>query len=211
IYPALAARGLEGSLSGRALKSLKMAIAFGALALSFYEARRRLARKPIAQRTVRRAAWLLAAAAVAAYFWGGAEYAESYHPWEFFHYFLGSKYHHELGYSRLYACTAVAQSELGPAMEMEVNARKVRNLDTNMLEPAAVSLAHPAVCKSHFTPRRWEDFKRDVSYFRESSALEYWNRMQTGHGYNPPPVWTLVGHALASLHAADASFFRILA
>src|SRR5262249_14806301 len=31
------------------------------------------------------------------------------------------------------------------------------------------------------------------------------------HGYNPPPVWTLVGHALASLHAADASFFRILA
>jgi hypothetical protein len=105
----------------------------------------------------------------------------------------------------------VAQSELAPAMKKEVQARKARNLDTNVLEPAAVALANPDACKSHFTPQRWEDFKRDVRYFRNSNELEYWNRMQTDHGYNPPPVWTLLGHALASLHAADARFFKVLA
>src|SRR5262245_20437732 len=70
-------------------------------------------------------AWILAAAAVAAYFWGGGEYAQSYHPWESFHYFLGSKHHRELGYSRLYACTAVATSERGPGMKREVQTRQV--------------------------------------------------------------------------------------
>jgi hypothetical protein len=211
IHPELAARGLHPHISGRTLRGLKAAIAFGALALSLYEARRRLAGKPIPQRIGRRAAGLLAAAAVTAYFWGGGGYAQSYHPWEFFHYFLGSKYHRELGYSRLYACTAVAQSELGPAMEKEVRARKMRNLDTNVLEPAAVALGNPDACTSRFTPQRWEDFKRDVRYFRNSNELEYWNRMQTDHGYNPPPVWTLLGHALASLHAADVPFFKVLA
>ena len=141
-------------VSGQTLRGLKAAIAFGALGLSLYEARRRLAHDPIPQRIVRRVAGLLGAAAVAAYFWGGGGYADSYHPWEFFHYFLGSKYHHELGYSRLYACTAVAQSELAPAMKKEVQARKARNLDTNVLEPAAVALANPDACKSHFTPQR---------------------------------------------------------
>lgn len=87
----------------------------------------------------------------------------------------------------------------------------MRNLDTNVLEPAAAVLADSSTCKSHFTPWPWEDFKQDVRYFRNSNELEYRNRMQTDHGYNPPPVCTLVGHVLASVHAADVRFFRMLA
>jgi hypothetical protein len=34
-----------------------------------------------------------------------------YHRWEQFHYFLGAKYFPELGYTRLYQCTAVAEAE----------------------------------------------------------------------------------------------------
>ncbi len=214
IHPALFelfARGRDSYVSGQTLRGLKAAIAFGALALSLYEARRRLAHKPIPQRIVRRAAGLLAGAAVAAYFAGGGGYAQSYHPWEFFHYFLNSKYYLELGHTRLYVCTAVAQTELEPATEKEVQARKLRNLDTNVLEPAGVVLADPDACKSRFTPQRWDDFKRDVRFFRNSIELEYWNRMQTDHGYNPPPVWTLLAHALASLHSADVHFIKVLA
>ena len=36
-----------------------------------------------------------------------------YHRWEMFHYFLGSKYAEELGFDRLYTCSAVAEAESG--------------------------------------------------------------------------------------------------
>jgi hypothetical protein len=56
IHPELAARGLDPYVSGQTLRGLKAAITFGALGLSLYEARRRLAHDPIPQRIVRRVA-----------------------------------------------------------------------------------------------------------------------------------------------------------
>ena len=38
-------------------------------------------------------------------------YSDFVHRWEFFHYYMGGKYLPELGYTKLYACTAVVDAE----------------------------------------------------------------------------------------------------
>ena len=51
------------------------------------------------------------------------------HPSETYHYYIGSKYFRELGYTRLYRCTAVADAEAG--WRKRVESRYVRDLETN--------------------------------------------------------------------------------
>ena len=65
------------------------------------------------------------------------------HRWELFHYYLGSKYPKELGYKRIYLCAAIAQSEMSPAMREEVVARRIRDLETDVIREAAPSSTTP--------------------------------------------------------------------
>jgi hypothetical protein len=105
--------------------------------------------------------------------------------------------------------------------------KKIRNLGgDNLLIPASEILAHPELCKpgiqvegtgaplegrAHFTPERWEAFKADVQFFRTASDKGYWEDMQKDHGYNPPPVWTIMGRFLAELHPASTGYLQFLA
>ena len=197
-------------IKARELSGLKATIALGAAALSIWEAGRIVQKKPVRQRYVKAVAFALAAMSVAAYVrFGDIGYRKFYHRWEHFHYYMGSKYNRELGYKGLYECTAIAQVDLG--MRNEVKARKLRNLDIDVLESTEAILANPDKCKSRFTPERWEAFKADVKFFRRASGLKYWNDMQKDHGYNPPPVWTVAGYLLSSLHPASERYQQILA
>jgi hypothetical protein len=133
-----------------------------------------------------------------------------YHRHEFFHYYLGSKYDRELGYERLYYCVAVAQADSGQTNE--VRARKMMDLGIDTIVPTQDALAHPEVCRDRFeSPERWEAFKADVKFFRNSANLQYWNDMQKDHGYNPPPVWTVMGHFWGMLHPATDGYLKFLA
>jgi hypothetical protein len=132
-----------------------------------------------------------------------------YHRWEMFHYFLGSKYANELGYERLYECTAIAEAELSdPA---RVAARRLRDLRSDAIISAAPALTERQVCKGHFSSERWAAFSRDVAFFRRESDPRAWQQMQIDHGYNPAPAWTLVGRALSSLAPASSHFLQLLA
>ena len=130
------------------------------------------------------------------------------HDWEFYHYYLGSKYFDELGYTRLYACTAVADVEDG--LETAVKNRKIRDLATNRIVTTTALIENPNVCKSHFDAGRWESFRQDVGWFRGQVAPSYWARAQLDHGYNATPLWTILGGTLAGI-AAPASDRTILA
>src|SRR5262245_1086952 len=55
------------------------------------------------------------------------------HVSETYHYYVGSKFFPELGYTRLYRCTALADAEAG--LREEVEARYARDLDTNRNVP----------------------------------------------------------------------------
>ncbi|MEO7035952.1 MAG: hypothetical protein ABI548_18615 [Polyangiaceae bacterium] len=132
-----------------------------------------------------------------------------YHRWEMYHYFLGSKYADELGFERLYTCSAVADAEDGePA---RVAKRRMRDLRTDAIVSAAQALAEPEACKRHFSIARWQAFRADARFFRQQAGASGWQAMQVDHGYNPAPAWTLVGRALSSLAPASERVMRLLA
>jgi len=132
-----------------------------------------------------------------------------YHRWEMFHYFLGSKYAEELGFDRLYTCSALAEAESGG--RARVTGRRMRDLRNDTIVPAARALADEGACRSHFSPARWSAFKQDAMFFRNTAGADSWGRMQLDHGYNPAPAWTVVGRALSSLFTANDRALGLLA
>lgn len=132
-----------------------------------------------------------------------------YHRWEMFHYYVGSKYARELGYARLYRCSALADAELGN--REHVQRRRMRDLRSDRIVSASVALDSPGECRSHFSAERWRAFSADVAFFRRQAGSATWDRMQVDHGYNPAPAWTLTGRALSSLAPASDRFLRVLA
>lgn len=185
----------------------------GALLL-MYEVRARRMGEPVPRRTTRGIALGLAVIAFLTYFDFGnpnVRYSEYYHRHELYHYYLGSKYSEELGYKRLYDCTMIAEIENG--RRAQIRGREFRDLRVNLIRKATDTYIfdEPERCTAHFTAARWSAFKKDVDWFYRSSGGSYWERMQQDHGYNPPPVWTMMGKALASLHPADDGFFKFLA
>jgi hypothetical protein len=199
-----------GSMVEKSLSWIKGMIALTAAALSVYEGQLILEKKAPRQPWVKGIALFLAVMSVGAYFrYGDLGYVNYYHRWEFFHYFIGSKYDRELGYQRLYKCAAVAQADSGQINE--VRARKLRDLSIDVLAPAQTALDDSGDCRTRFTDERWAAFKEDVRFFRNQSGLQYWNDMQKDHGYNPPPVWTVMGHFWSSRHAADDGYIKFLA
>jgi hypothetical protein len=127
--------------------------------------------------------------------WGQFHFPGFGHPSETFHYYLGAKYYEELGHTRLYACVAVAESEAGVP---NVEARFLRDLETNSVVSARAALATPEACRQHFSPERWSAFTADVAWFRDKPNPRRWRLMQTDHGYNATPVWGWLGGLLAA-------------
>ncbi|HEY4117689.1 MAG TPA: hypothetical protein VGM56_07535 [Byssovorax sp.] len=171
----------------------------------------------------------LGLAAFVAYFDGFKfGYSKFYHRWEHFHTYLPARYFPELGYERLYPCTAIAEAELGVvqihdeakdvdrpldlALEVSAAGATIRRVENDTLVPTAGVLADAgANCKARFTPERWEAFKADVAFFRTQSDKRYWTDMQRDHGFAMTPVWLVAGRVLASLHPASVLNQQILA
>ncbi|MGE3668216.1 MAG: hypothetical protein AB7K71_01090 [Polyangiaceae bacterium] len=198
------------------MRAVRYLLTFGGAVLLMYEIRARKLRQPVSQSMMKGMAVLFTVLAFGAYFDFGnpnTRYSEYYHRHEFYHYYLGSKYFEELGYGRLYECSAVAEVELGFGAEMPN--REIRDLaHHNLIKPVADTevLKNPGHCKDHFSTKDWEAFKKDVLWFRNSAnGGDYWKSMLKDHGYNPPPVWTMEGKFFSNLGVADDGFFKKLA
>jgi hypothetical protein len=143
------------------------------------------------------------------YSWGKFHDGRFVHIWEHYHYYIGSKYFPEIGYTRLYDCTAIAEAEDGQSYR--VLHRKQRNLETNDLETTAPILAQPERCKEHFTPERWQSFREDVRYFRSELNARDWENIQSDHGFNGTPFWSLVAGTFAHMLPATRLHVQELA
>lgn len=117
--------------------------------------------------------------------------------WEFFHYYLGSKYAPELGYTGLYDAALVADVETGRHFSHERDA--IRDLRTGGCIPVEEVLSERQAIKSRFSAARWTEFSSDIQYFKERLPIERWNGLFRDKGYNPSPVWTMVAAPLANL------------
>lgn len=193
---------------------LRLTLTLGGAIFLIAEARARKLSQPLRKRTTRRIAITLTVLAFLSYFDffnPHTRYPDYYHRHEFFHYYLGAKYNQELGYLRLYECTAVAEVDLG--RRAAVASRELRDLRVNLIKPVKDTyvFSNPGECRDRFTPERWEAFKKDVDWFYSVSRGGYWENMQKDHGYNPPPVWTMTGKLFASFGPAGDGFFKLLA
>jgi hypothetical protein len=139
--------------------------------------------------------------AFASYFlWPNAmqfHYESFVHRHEFFHYYLGSKYSNEVSYDRLYKCAALADYQDGYLAKDKT--REIRNLITNNMESSAIVRDNPSLCLSHFSAERWKSFLYDVTWFRHSMDSADYEKIFSDHGYNPTPVWTILGKTISSL------------
>lgn len=184
-------------------------------ALLLLEQRARRLGVKVPERQQRRIGILLTAVGFLLYFDffnPNTRYIDYYHRHELYHYYLGSKYSGELGYKRLYACTAIAEVEHGRAAH--IRTLPIRDLATdNLLVPTTETYVFkdPDQCKRHFSPERWQAFMSDVAWFEQSARGSYWDKMRTDHGYNPPPVWSMTGKLFASIAPPSDAFFKLLA
>jgi hypothetical protein len=170
---------------------------------------------PPSQRVVKRVAIALMITGFLSYFSffnPSIRHAGYYHRHEFFHYYLGSKYSQELGYTRLYECTAVAEVELGRGgqlKQLEIRDLGAENLIQRITDTRVFD--NPEHCKQHFTEARWASFKSEVEWIESIARGTYWDNMKKDHGYNPPPVWTMTGKLFTSLGPANDTTFKLLA
>jgi hypothetical protein len=129
------------------------------------------------------------------------------HRWEFFHYYMGGKYLPELGYSRLYACTAVVDAEDG----LDLRGKIMRDLRDNRLVPAVDLLDRSQECREAFSPERWDSFRADTRFFREAMGSGAWLGVRRDHGFNGTPAWAVLGGGLARLGPASRTQITLLA
>lgn len=128
------------------------------------------------------------------------------HTHDVFHYYMGSKYAPELGYTGLYDATLAAEVELDG---WAVSEHRVRDLATDALVTEKDALAKHA--ERSFEPARWKSFVHDVQLFRAQMGPDAWDHVYVDHGYNPPPTWTLIGRVFASLGEPTHGFLAFLA
>jgi hypothetical protein len=165
-----------------------------------------VARGHMPARAWRAALALLAVAAFASNF--DFFLRQALHRHELYHYYLGAKYFPELGYARLYECSVEALRERGLAVARAPV--EMTDLRTKRRLPAAEVLAAAPPCRPDFEEARWQAFQEDVARFRALLGDAGWLGVLRDHGYNPSPVWTLIGRPIAShVPATPASLWLI--
>ncbi len=110
------------------------------------------------------------------------------------HYYLGAKYYPELGYTHLYTAMLRAEAEV---FDNRFKAVRARDLETYDEVHIRVLLHRSESVKAAFSAARWADFRRDVAHFRQRLGPQY-GQVLLDHGFNPTPVWALLGGALAN-------------
>jgi hypothetical protein len=117
-------------------------------------------------------------------------------PHDFFHYYVGPKYHAELGYFDIYECAVLADHETTRTV---APLWRIRDLHTYNYDRASRVLERAARCKQSFTPARWEAFKHDVAYISRLMTPNRWNLVLKDKGYNATPVWNAFASLLTNL------------
>ncbi|MDY0062525.1 MAG: hypothetical protein RBU45_22115 [Myxococcota bacterium] len=147
--------------------------------------------------------WATLAVAVVAVAGGLLSLTGRAFPWErhflnnhdVYHYYFGAKYSDELGFTKLYHCTIVALDEINPKSHASV--KKIRSLVHYNHVNKKWYLDRPNLCKDNFSPQRWAQFKQDLQDFSTGRAFS-WQGFLRDKGYNPSPIWNLVGRFWAN-------------
>ncbi len=124
-----------------------------------------------------------------------------------YHYYINAKYFPELGYFDLYECTVAALAEnMGQPQEI-----RIRDLEAFLRRRVVDTASLGPRCNEAFSPARWQSFRADIRYFHEAFVPGQWKKVLHDMGYNPSPVWTLIGRPVATFFPAEDASMRLLA
>ena len=191
----LAAPGLMLGLSGW-LSQATLALCTSVLAALYVVARYALSPRSPGERAVLRAPLVVLFVGALS-----IQYAQSLvgmyahgalRTWNVYHYYLGSKYFDELGYTGLYAQTIVADREQDHRLR---GVRQIRDMIDYQVKPVAQVV--PRTRSPAFSEERWREFKRDLAVLLPRDPPELWDSILTDRGYNPTPCWNAVVSALS--------------
>lgn len=129
---------------------------------------------------------------------GVFRYGSYLNEWDFYHYYLGTKYAPELGYEKLYGATLLADGENGLRYRNPHNV--IRDLRTAEIVPVQSVTEQPGRYLSGFDSQRWREFVADVTWFKQQLPAERWSLLLVDHGYNGTPAWSFVVGGLLSRH-----------
>jgi len=134
--------------------------------------------------------------------YGNLRYGRFVNPHDVYHYYIGAKYSGEHQYTDLYRSTVLAWAEETDSWP----AIRIRNLETHEYENFGTVYEGRDAVVARYSPERWEALKTDVGVFSSLVPKSKWFSMLQDKGYNPTPVWNLVGKTIAELVPVDASW-----
>jgi len=158
-----------------------------------------------AARLVRRALLvglgLAALLAVATYVdFGVFRYGSYLNEWDFYHYYMGSKYAPEVGYTNLYGATLAADREAG--LRYHHPRGEIRDLATSQICDVESVTAEANRYRGCFHEARWREFVADITWFKMQLPENRWSLILVDHGYNGTPAWSFVVGGLFTRHLA---------
>ncbi|MBN1610735.1 MAG: hypothetical protein JW940_29160 [Polyangiaceae bacterium] len=112
-------------------------------------------------------------------------------------YYPVAKYFKELRYDGLYKASVAAYVDDVPGVTLDslrnVELRDLRNHRMSRLDDSQVR-AEVEAMPQRFSPERWQAFKADMRYFRETMGLGDYLGTMHDHGANATPVWLAIAH-----------------
>ncbi len=137
--------------------------------------------------------------AVATYVdFGVFRYGTYLNEWDFYHYYLGTKYAPELRYTNLYGATLAADEETG--LRYHNPEGEIRDLATAQLRDVGSVAAEASRYRHRFGEARWREFVADVAWFKMQLPQNRWSLLLMDHGYNGTPAWSFVVGSLLTRH-----------
>ena len=129
---------------------------------------------------------------------GVFRYGTYLNEWDFYHYYLGTKYAPELGYNNLYGATLLADVEGG--LRYRNPRGEFRDLETSRPRSVMTVAAEKHRYRGRFSDARWRAFVADVGWFKMQLPANRWSLLLMDHGYNGTPAWSFVIGGLFTRH-----------
>lgn len=180
-----------------ALVAIVVVLAHAILASGFFARRFSRRTRQIGRRILLGLLATSALLSVATYLdFGVFRYGTYLNEWDFYHYYVGTKYAPELGYTNLYPATFIADIDAG----QRYRGPEIRDLSTARPRDAASVAGQAASYRGRFSPERWREFVADIAWFRSQLPEQRWNILLMDHGYNGTPAWSFVVGGLFTRH-----------
>jgi hypothetical protein len=112
-------------------------------------------------------------------------------------YYPVAKYFKELRYSGLYQASVAAYVYDDPSVSIDslnnVELRDLRNHRITRVEQVKQQIMD---IPKRFSPERWEAFKTDMRYFRQTMGVNDYLGSMKDHGGNATPFWAAIAHII---------------